>query len=220
MTARLSRRNLIRSGLIGGAALATGISACGSDRASPSSATSTTFGSPAGSTILLAYFSRAGENYHYGGRRDLTVGNTEVLANLIAERIGCDTYRIEAADPYPEAYDPTVERNVQEQRVDARPAIANPLPDLSSYGTVLLGSPVWNVRAPMIMSTFTDQVDLAGKAVFPFVTYAVSRIGDVEDDYRATLPDSDVHTGLAVLGETVADAGREVDQWLTVNRLR
>ena len=32
------------------------------------------------SRILLAYFSRAGENYYYGGRRDLEVGNTEVLA--------------------------------------------------------------------------------------------------------------------------------------------
>jgi hypothetical protein len=30
--------------------------------------------------VLLAYFSRAGENYWYGGRRDLRVGNTEVLA--------------------------------------------------------------------------------------------------------------------------------------------
>ena len=29
---------------------------------------------------LLAYFSRAGENYYYGGRRDLEVGNTELLA--------------------------------------------------------------------------------------------------------------------------------------------
>jgi hypothetical protein len=30
--------------------------------------------------ILLAYFSRPGENYYYGGRRNLEVGNTEVLA--------------------------------------------------------------------------------------------------------------------------------------------
>lgn len=220
MTARPSRRSVIGFGLIGGVALATGLSACGSDRSSTSTATSTTFVPTAGARTLLVFFSRAGENYHYGGRRDLTVGNTEVLANLIAERIDCDTYRIEAADPYPEAYDPTVERNVQEQREDARPAIANPLPDISSYDTVLLGSPVWNVRAPMIMSTFTDQVGLNGKTVFPFVTYAVSGIGDVEDDYRATLSDSDVRAGLAVLGETVTDAGPQVDQWLTANRLR
>jgi flavodoxin len=59
--------------------------------------------------VLLAYFSRPGENYYYyGGRTDLKVGNTEVLAEKIASRITCDTYRIQAADPYPHDYDAAV----------------------------------------------------------------------------------------------------------------
>ena len=49
--------------------------------------------------VLLAYFSRAGENYFNGGRRRLTVGNTEVVAGMISRLIGCDVHRIEAADP-------------------------------------------------------------------------------------------------------------------------
>ena len=53
--------------------------------------------------ILLAYFSRPGENYYYGGRRDLDVGNTQVLAEMIADLIDCDVFRIEAAEPYPDA---------------------------------------------------------------------------------------------------------------------
>jgi flavodoxin len=52
-----------------------------------------------GAGDLLAYFSHAGENYHYGGRRNLEVGNTEVLAGLIRDSIACDVHRIEAADP-------------------------------------------------------------------------------------------------------------------------
>jgi uncharacterized protein HemX len=32
------------------------------------------------SNVLLAYFSLAGENYYYGGRQQLTVGNTAVSA--------------------------------------------------------------------------------------------------------------------------------------------
>ena len=74
--------------------------------------------------MLLAYFSRAGENYYYGGRIDLEVGNTEVVANMIASTITADVYRIEAADPYPESYEATVERNKREQDDEARPAIA------------------------------------------------------------------------------------------------
>lgn len=79
-----------------------------------------------GQRILLAYFSRPGENYSYGGRTNLKVGNTEVLAEMISERIQCDVHRIEAVDPYSDDYDETVARNVREQDTRARPAIVAP----------------------------------------------------------------------------------------------
>ena len=55
--------------------------------------------------------------------RTSTVGNTEVLAGMISDRLDCDLHRIEAADPYPDSYDATVARNVREQNGNARPAI-------------------------------------------------------------------------------------------------
>ena len=86
-----------------------------------------------------------------------------------------------AADPYSEGYDATVERNVREQNDNARPGIANPRTSISDYDTVLVGSPIWNNRAPMIMSTFVESLDFNGKTLYPFVTYAVSgRIADFE----------------------------------------
>jgi hypothetical protein len=68
----------------------------------------------------------SGENHYYGGRRDLVVGNTELLARMIAGLIDCDVYRIEAADPYPVGYDANAQRNVTEQDSAARPTIACP----------------------------------------------------------------------------------------------
>jgi Flavodoxin len=53
---------------------------------------------------------------------------------------------------------------------------------------VLLGSPIWNVRAPMIMTTFTESHDFLAKTILPFVTYAVSGLGSVERDYAAACP--------------------------------
>jgi len=135
---------------------------------------------------LLAYFSRPGENYYYGGRRNLEVGNTELLGRMIAELIDCNVHRIEATDPYPASYDATVARNVREQNADARPAIADPLASIEQYDTVLLGSPIWNVRPPMIMTTFTESHDFTGKTVHPFVTHAVSGLGSTERDYAAS----------------------------------
>ncbi len=111
--------------------------------------TSSTSARPNGRRILLAYFSRAGENYYYGGRTNLETGNTEVLAGMISNAMSCDVHRIEAAEPYPDSYDATVARNVREQNTDGRPAVANPLPGIEEYDTVLLASGIWNVRAPM-----------------------------------------------------------------------
>ena len=163
---------------------------------------------------MLAYFSRAGENYFNGGRRRLTVGNTEVVAGMIGRLLGCDVHRVEAADPYPDEYDPTVARNVREQEADARPAIANPLSSIERYDTVLLGSPIWNVRAPMIMTTFVEGLDFAGKTIHPLTTYAMSGLGTTERDYAASCPGARLGEGLAVRGEEAADAGPAVEAWL------
>ncbi|MGW0819397.1 flavodoxin [Streptomyces viridiviolaceus] len=164
--------------------------------------------------VLLAYFSRPGENYYYGDRTDLKVGNTEVLAKKIADRIACDTYRIQAADPYPHDYDATVQRNVREQDTDARPAIEGRLPSLDGYDVILLASPIWSERAPMIMTTFTEALDFRDKAVHPVTTYAMSGLGTTERDYAASCPGATVAEGLAVRGEEVNDGDTEVQAWL------
>ena len=227
---RYPRRALLRGVLLGAAGTASGalISACtDAPEATPSRA-ATPGTSPAGSVsagalassaapgsrVLLAYFSRAGENYFNGGRRRLAVGNTEVVAGMISRLIGCDVHRIEAADPYPDDYDPTVARNVREQNADARPAIANPLGSIERYDTILLGSPIWNVRAPMLMTTFVEGLAFTGKNVHPLVTYAVSGLGSTERDYAASCRGATLGEGLAVRGEEVADAEPVVGAWL------
>ncbi|MFF3444634.1 flavodoxin [Streptosporangium sp. NPDC002721] len=169
---------------------------------------------PAATSVLLAYFSRPGENYHYGGRRNLKVGNTQVLARMIGERLDCDLHRIRAADPYPDDYDQTVARNVREQDAGARPAIAGALPDLGRYDTILLAGPIWNVRAPMIMTTFTERLDFTGKTIHPLATYAVSGLGAIERDYAASCPGATIGEGLAVRGEEVTGAGPGIEAWL------
>ena len=103
-----------------------------------------------------------------------------------------------------------MQRNVTEQDSDARPAIANPLASIAGYDTVLLGSPIWNVRAPMIMTTFTDAHDFTDKTILPFVTYAVSGLGSVERDYATACPGARIGDGLAVRGEEVTQHRADV----------
>jgi flavodoxin len=180
----------------------------------PSPATPPTSPTVGGVRVLLAYFSRAGENYVYGGRTVLEVGNTEVLAGMIGGRITCDVHRIDAGDPYSDNYDDTVARNVREQQADARPAIVNPLPAIDGYDVVLLGSGLWNVRPPMIMRTFAESYDFTGKTVLPIVTYAVSGPGRSAEVYGQACRGATVGEGLAVRGEEVRQADADVSLWL------
>jgi flavodoxin len=213
---RIHRRTVIRGAVLGaaGAAIATLSGCTPSDR--PGNEPTAAPSRPASNdgAVLLAYFSRAGENYWNGGRRRLAVGNTQVVAEMIGRLIGCDVHRIEAADPYPDDYDPTIARNVREQQADARPAVANPLTLIGRYDTVLLGSPIWNVRAPMIMTTFTESLDFTGKTIHPLTTHAMSGLGTTERDYAASCRGATLGEGLAVRGEEAADAGPAVEAWL------
>ena len=101
----MNRRTLMTGSLAlgAGALLGTQLAGC-SDRAAPPPASQTPAApqSAPGSKVLLAYFSRPGENYHYGGRINLDVGNTEVLAGMISSAVAVDVYRIQAAEPYPD----------------------------------------------------------------------------------------------------------------------
>ena len=204
-----NRRWFLRAGaatVLGGAWL-TG---CDTETADSSRTTSTR----SGPRVLLAYFSRAGENYHYGGRKFLEVGNTEVLAGMISDRIACDIHSIEAAEPYSDDYDDTVARNVREQDADARPAIANPLPDIERYDVVLLASGIWNVRPPMIMRTFAEGLDFTGKTVLPVTTHAMSGLGTASEVYAEACAGASIGDGLAVRGEEVNQADDAVSPWL------
>ena len=92
-------------------------------------------------------------------------------------------------------------------------------PTTEGYDTILIGSPIWGSQIPMIMRTFTGSVDLSGKTILPFVTYAVSGLGGTVDEYRELCPQATIGEGLAVQGEEVRDARDAVTSWLRNNGL-
>ena len=50
--------------------------------------------------ILIAFYSRAGENYFGGAYRRISVGNTEKAARMLAGLTGGRLYQIRQAQPY------------------------------------------------------------------------------------------------------------------------
>jgi flavodoxin len=164
--------------------------------------------------VLLVFFSRAGENYFHGGRKLLKVGNTAVVAGFIRHALSCDMFEIRPVEPYSDRYDPTVERNVREQNDNARPGIIDLPASIAVSDTVVIGSPIWNVRVPRIMLTFAEHFDFSGKTVYPFTTHAMSGLGHAVEEYEAACRGATIGKALAIQGEEAEKSRPEVEAWL------
>lgn len=166
------------------------------------------------SNILIAYYSRRGENYAGGDTVDLVVGNTEVAAGMIQALTGGDLWRLETVQQYPVGYRETTDVAMQELRSKARPALLAVPDDIDAYDIVFLGYPNWWGTAPMPVFTFLEAFDFSGKTVVPFCTHEGSGMGRSESDVRETCPGARVADGLAIRGSGVGGAEADIRRWI------
>lgn len=149
--------------------------------------------------ILIAYFSASGV--------------TARAAQQMAEAVGADLYEIRPAQPYTDAdldWRDQHSRSTLEMRDPAsRPALADPVPALDGYGTVLLGFPIWWYVEPRIVDTFLESADFTGKRVIPFATSGGSGIAGAEKSLRAHCPKADWGEG-RLLNSGAAEWARQV----------
>ena len=87
---------------------------------------------------LIAYFSRADENYFGGAMRYVKVGNTQIVCNLMKELIDADTFKIEMKDPYSPVYMTCIEEAKRDLRAGARPELVAMPESIDGYDTVVL----------------------------------------------------------------------------------
>jgi len=163
---------------------------------------------------LVAYFSRAGNNYVGGTIVNLPVGNTEVIAKMIQEMTRGDLFHIEAVKAYPADYTETTDVAKEELRTKARPKLTGHVDLIASYEVIFLGYPNWWGTMPMPVFTFLEGYDFVGKTIVPFCTHEGSGLGHSVADIRKTCPKSTVLDGLAVCGGEVKNAKDEVSGWL------
>lgn len=168
-----------------------------------------------GSSILVAYFSLAGEQYNVGVIEE---GNTSIIAHMIAEQTGADLFEIEAAAPYPETHEELLDVSRQEMADNARPEIAGTVDNMSDYDTVFIGYPNWWGDMPMIVYNFMESYDFSGKTIVPFCTHGGSGLSGTERTIAGICPDAVMRDGFAISGETAQndrDASLErVSEWL------
>lgn len=164
--------------------------------------------------VLVAFFSRAGENYAVG---NIEKGNTHIVAEMIAEETGADLFHIEPVTPYPEDYTECTEVSKRELNNRARPAVKGDAA-VEDYDVVFIGYPNWWGDMPMPVYTFIEKHTWQGKTVVPFFTHEGSGLSDTEAKLRTACTGATVLKGLALRGATAqnrqAEARESVRNWL------
>ena len=168
---------------------------------------------------LIAYFSRADENYFGGAMRYVKVGNTETVCNFMKEMIDADSFKIEMKNPYSPVYMTCIEEAKQDLRANARPELVTLPESIDGYDTVLLAYPNYWGTMPMAVFTFLEAFDFSGKTVLPLCTNEGSGMGSSERDIRKSAPGADVKKGLSITGSQAANSAGSVQKWLSANGL-
>lgn len=163
---------------------------------------------------LIAYYSRAGENYFSGARRTIAVGNTEKAARLLAELTGAELFHIEQKAPYSDNYDACVAEARRDLRANARPELMVLPERLDDYEEIYLGYPNYCGTMPMAVYTFLEHYDFTGKTIHPFCTHEGSGLSDTENDIRKAAHGAAVTKGLAIHGSHVDEAKSALAQWV------
>ena len=169
-----------------------------------------------GNRVLIAYFSRADENYNVG---TVEVGNTEIMAGYIKDYFGdnADTYKIEPTKAYPTSYDECTKVAKEELNSNVRPEIKNKISNFDQYDIVFIGYPIWWGEVPMIINTFLESYDFSNKTVIPFNTNEGSGDAGTYTYIKNKLTSSEVNTkGLAIKGSDVRgeNSKQKVLDWI------
>lgn len=165
--------------------------------------------------ILVAYFSRADENYNVG---TVEIGNTQIIAEYIAKEVGADSFHIETVTPYPADYNECCDVAKQELADKSRPEINGTVDNMEEYDIVFLGYPIWWGDMPMAVYTFMESYDFSDKVIIPFNTHEGSGESGTYSAISTALPDAQVLDGMAIQGKTAqefnSDTQRSVRDWL------
>lgn len=168
---------------------------------------------------LIAFFSRADENYFGGAMRYIKTGNTEVAVEKIRELLAADVYRIEMRQPYSPVYMTCIEEAKKDLREGARPELVSMPERIDDYDTVILAYPNYWGTMPMAVFTFLEAFDFSGKRILPLCTNEGSGMGKSERDIQKTCKGATVAAGLSISGSSVAESGPQIEKWLKANNL-
>lgn len=148
---------------------------------------------------LVAFYSRADENYFGGSMKYIQIGNTEKAAKMIADMTGADLFKIEQKIPYAADYNTCIAQAKEDKQTGKRPEILNLPQDIDQYDEIYLGYPNYWGTMPMAVYTFLESYDFTGKKIHPFCTHEGSGLSNTESDIKKSAKGAVIEKGIAIL---------------------
>ena len=142
------------------------------DSTTDESVTDDNIGSGTGKTLIVYYSA---------------TGNTEGVAERLAENLNADTFEIVPSDPYTDDDLDWTDDNSRVSREYNDESLRNvelettTVPNWDTYDTVLIGYPIWWGIAAWPVNSFVEANDFTGKTVIPFCTSSSSGLGQSGD---------------------------------------
>lgn len=132
------------------------------------------------------------ENTETGDGKTLVVyysatGNTEAVAQKIANNLGADVFEIVPAQEYSSAdldwtdSNSRVTREYEDESLRNTELVSTTVENWESYDTVIIGYPIWWGIAAWPVDTFVKENDFTGKTVISFCTSSSSGLGQSGD---------------------------------------
>jgi len=169
--------------------------------------------------ILIAYFSRADENYFAGEMRYIKIGNTEIAVRKIKNIIEADVFKIEMRNPYSPVYKICIEEAKKDLQEKNRPELVTLPESISKYNNIILAYPNYWGTMPMAVFTFLEKFDFNGKTILPLCTNEGSGMGRSEKDIINICPGAIIKNGLSITGSDVENSESQIKNWLKSNNV-
>ena len=144
-------------------------------------------------------------------------GNTKMVAEEFANRLGADIEEITCVDPYDTNFQACIQRCLQEREAGVLPEIRPVAANVADYDVVFIGYPVWfGTYAPPV-TKWLEGVDLSGKKVVPFCTFGSGGLESSTNDLIVAQPNAKVEEGYGVRAARLEAMPKEVEEYLVAH---
>lgn len=144
-------------------------------------------------------------------------GNTEFVAQIIAEATGGELFAIKTKKSYPSPHRALIDEAKREAENGELPEMTTRIENLNDYDVVFVGYPNWWYDMPRVIYSFFEEYDFKGKTVIPFVTHGGSRFSQSVQTIKDLEKEAQVVEGPSVSGRNVPTAEQSVKGWLQKN---